>query len=303
MRNDEAFPPVIVIGGPTASGKSALALALAERLHGVIVNADSMQLYAALPILSASPERAMMAVASHRLYGVLPPNETSTAAAWCGLARREIAAALQRGRQPIVVGGTGLYLEALTQGLSDIPPVPEDVRLRARAELATMGNPAFHARLVAADPASAHLAAGDSHRILRAWEVLQATARPLSDWQSERSGAGGFSFRCVAIIPPRDALYRACDARFQHMMGQGALSEVEALILGGGEAWPAMRTLGARPLADHIKGLIDRETAIALAQAATRQYAKRQTTWFRNRFMREAGAQIFETPTQVLTGF
>jgi tRNA dimethylallyltransferase len=164
-----------------------------------------------------------------------------------------------------------------------------------------MGNTAFHARLAGADPASAKLSSGDTHRILRAWEVLQATGAPLSFWQSQRPQDIGWRYQCLAIVPPRDDLYRACNERFRHMVALGALQEVEAIIQAGGSDWPVLRTLGAKPLQEHLQGAIDLETAIDLGQTATRHYAKRQTTWFRNRFLRNGAARIFSTATEILT--
>ncbi|HRQ80056.1 MAG TPA: tRNA (adenosine(37)-N6)-dimethylallyltransferase MiaA, partial [Azospirillaceae bacterium] len=175
--------PVVIIGGPTASGKSALALDLAKLYNGVVVNADSMQLYAELSILTARPSAEDEAQAPHRLYGVLPAAERGTAARWRLMALEEIDRIHAAGRLPVLVGGTGLYLRALMQGLADIPPVPEAVRYASRADYTAMGGEAFRARLVAADPESAKLHAGDVTRLTRAWEVLAATGRPLSDWR------------------------------------------------------------------------------------------------------------------------
>ncbi len=273
---------------------------LAERLDGVVINADSIQLYAALPILSASPQPDLTVRAPHRLYGCLQPERTTTAAEWASWARREIDLAHSANRQPIVVGGTGLYLEALTEGMSDVPPIPEEIRASARADLQNLGNEAFHARLIADDPGSGGLAAGDSHRIVRAWEVLRATGRPLKAWQDTRPADTQRLYRRLAIVPARAALYEACDTRFQRMIEGGALDEVDALVRSGGQAWPVMRTLGASFLADHLAGGIDLTTAIDLGQAATRHYAKRQSTWFRNRYARDARAEIFETPEALL---
>ncbi|MFE0754834.1 tRNA (adenosine(37)-N6)-dimethylallyltransferase MiaA [Inquilinus sp. NPDC058860] len=284
-------PAVIAIGGPTASGKSALALDLAEALDGVVINADSMQVYAELSILTARPDPADLARAPHRLYGVLPAATRCSAAAWCDMALAEIGLAQKAGRRPIVVGGTGLYLRALTEGLSPIPPVPEEIR-RATVELhETLGGEAFHAELMRWDPKMAQrLAPGDSQRLIRAWEVMVATNRSLADWQLE-AGSGpppGMAFDWIVLAPPREALYAACDGRFRAMVAAGALDEVKALLaLELDPELPAMKAVGVPELAAHLRGEIDLETAIARAQQATRNLAKRQTTWFRHQLPTE----------------
>ena len=298
MRNKQ---DVIVIGGPTASGKSQAAAALAVQRGGVIINADSMQLYRALPVLSAAPDADLCARVPHRLYGILPSERLATAAEWSRWAQDEIDAARAAGALPIIVGGTGLYLEALLEGLSEIPPVPEDVRAQGRADIVAVGNDAFRRRLVEADPASAQLNAGDTHRLLRAWEVLQATGRPLSAWQATRVPRDTHDYTCIALLPPRDRLYLACNERFNGMLARGALAEVQALRDTQGERLPVMRTLGARSLMDHLEGRLDLAIAIERAQAATRQYAKRQTTWFGNRFMRRPGTTLVDSPERLLT--
>jgi tRNA dimethylallyltransferase len=284
-------PAVIIVGGPTASGKSALALDLAEALDGVVINADSMQVYAELSILTARPGPADLARVPHRLYGVLPAATRCSAAAWCDMALAEIGLARKAGKRPIVVGGTGLYLRALTEGLSPVPPVPEEIR-RATVELhETLGGDAFHAELMRWDPKMAQrLAPGDSQRMIRAWEVMVATNRSLADWQLE-AGSGpppGMVFDLVVLAPPREALYAACDGRFRAMAAAGALEEARALLaLGLDPELPAMKAVGVPELAAHLHGEIEFETAIARAQRATRNLAKRQTTWFRNQLPAE----------------
>ena len=286
---------VIVIGGPTASGKSALALDLAEALGGVVINADSMQVYAELSILTARPGPADLGRAPHRLYGVLPAATRCSAAAWCDMALAEIGLAQKDGRRPIVVGGTGLYLKALTEGLSPIPPVPEEIR-RATVELhETLGGEAFHAELMRWDPKMAQrLAPGDTQRLIRAWEVMVTTNRSLADWQLE-AGSGpppGMLFEWVVLAPPREALYAACDGRFRAMIAAGALDEAKALLAQDLDPeLPAMKAVGVPELAAHLRGEIDLETAIARAQQATRNLAKRQTTWFRHQ-KPAAGARV-----------
>ncbi|NNG03264.1 MAG: tRNA (adenosine(37)-N6)-dimethylallyltransferase MiaA [Inquilinus sp.] len=284
---------VIVVGGPTASGKSALALGLAEALDGVVINADSMQVYRDLSVLTARPGPADLARATHRLYGVLDGAERCSAARWRGLAEAEIAKAHAAGRLPIVCGGTGLYLRALMEGLAEIPPMPEPVRAEAMALHARLGGAAFHDRLAARDPAmAARLHPGDTQRLIRAWEVLAATGRSLADWQQGTAPgpAAGWRVGTIVLIPPRDALYAACDARFRRMVENGGIEEVRALLdrhLDPG--LPVMKALGVREIGNFLSGEIPLETAIARAQQATRNYAKRQLTWFRNQMAGKSG--------------
>ena len=276
---------VVVIGGPTASGKSGMALDIALARHGTVINADSMQLYAELDVLTARPGAEDLAQAPHRLYGVLPAAERGSAARWRDMALAEIAAAHAAGRLPIVVGGTGLYLRTLMEGLSAVPAVPDEVRKAAHARLQELGGEAFRAELVGRDPASAKLNPGDTTRLTRAWEVLEATGHPLSHWQTQRAEGApeGLLFSVLVIDPPRDALYANCDRRFRVMMGQGALEEVRRLdTLGLDPDLPAMKALGVPELRDHLRGALTLDEAIALAQQSTRRYAKRQVTWFRH---------------------
>ncbi len=278
------------MAGPTASGKSALALELAEAFDGAIINADAMQVYRELEVLTARPDAAASARAPHRLYGVLPGAEPCSAGRWRDLALAEIAEAVAAGRLPIVVGGTGLYLRALARGLAPLPPVPAAQRRAARERHRELGGAAFHAALAARDPATAaRLEPGDSQRLIRAWEVLEATGRPISAWQAEESGAAAlYRFHCIALRPPRDALYAACDRRFLTMVEAGALEEVRALLaLGLDPELPVMKALGVAELAAHLDAALPLETAIARAQQATRRYAKRQMTWLRTQLPRD----------------
>ncbi|TAN71142.1 MAG: tRNA (adenosine(37)-N6)-dimethylallyltransferase MiaA [Magnetospirillum sp.] len=279
------LPPAIVIAGPTASGKSGLALALARAFDGVVINADSMQVYGGLSILTAQPSPQDQAVVPHRLYGTLPPSEVCSAARWRDLAAAEMAAAWEEGRLPIVVGGTGLYLRSLMQGLSPIPEIPGEIRAAVRRQLDALGNAAFHAHLTGRDRVmAARLAVGDSQRMVRALEVLEATGRSLADWQAQPPEGGvAAAWYSLALLPARDRLYAACDARFKAMVAAGALDEVRAVMtLGLAPSLPAMKVLGLRELAAYLAGDIDLTSAIAAAQQATRNYAKRQRTWFRH---------------------
>lgn len=280
------FRPVLVIGGPTASGKSGLALAWAKRAGGVVINADSMQVYADLRVVTARPSEADEAEAPHTLYGVVPASVRMSAARWRELALAEIDRAHGQGRLPIVVGGTGLYLRSLMQGLSDIPDIPANIRHAAMDLQVEIGSPALHARLAAVDPVTAsRLHPTDSQRLIRAWEVIQATGRSISDWQAAppTDVPTHLSFTTLVVEPPRPRLYAQCDQRFLTMLAQGAEEEVAALMAQGLDpALPAMKALGVPEIAAILSGTLDRETAIARAQQLTRNYAKRQLTWFRN---------------------
>ena len=271
----------VVVAGPTASGKSALGLALAQELGGVIINADSQQRYRELPILTARPSEAEMARAPHCLFADLGPDETGSAAEW---AMKAANAVRNVEGVPILVGGTGLYLRALMNGLADVPKVPVEVRKRVQDRMREIGNEAFHAALVARDPGSARLKPGDTQRNIRAAEVLEATGVPLSQWQARAAAAPlRAQYFTVLLAPARVDLHANCDARFLAMMERGAPDEVKALVAAGvASDAPIMRVLGAAPLAAHLAGRLSRDEAISRAQASTRQYAKRQDTWFRN---------------------
>jgi tRNA dimethylallyltransferase len=289
---EKAAGPVIVVAGPTASGKSAAALAVAEAFGGTVINADSMQVYRELPVLTAQPSAADRARAPHVLYGVLPAAERCTAGRWREMALREIAAAQAAGRLPIVTGGTGLYLKALLEGLAPIPDVPAHVRAETASLHERLGAERFHATLAERDPAmAARLAPGDTQRVRRAYEVVAATGRSLASFQAETAPAAG-AFVPLLLMPPRAALNAACDARCRAMIAAGALEEVRGLLAQGlSPELPAMKALGVRELVRHLRGELDFETALALFQQATRQYAKRQYTWFRHQLR---GAQVWD---------
>lgn len=282
---DEDRPPALIVAGPTASGKSALALALAERLGGAVINADSMQVYRDLRILTARPTPEEEARAPHLLYGVRDAAEPASAGWW----RREALAAMDQargeGRLPILCGGTGLWLGALVNGIGALPVIPAEVRAAARALADRIGAPALHARLAAADPETArYLEPGDSQRVIRAWEVLQATGRGLATWWREaREPPAPTHFAMILLKPPRTELRAAIDARFLAMIEQGALEEVRTLAARGLDpALPAMKAHGVPNLAAALAGRIPLAQAVAEGQAMVRQYAKRQDTWFRN---------------------
>ncbi len=282
-------PAPILIAGPTASGKSAVALGLAERLGGTVVNADAMQVYRELRILTARPGAEDERRAPHRLYGHVPGREAYSAARYAADARAAIEAAQAGGRVPIVVGGTGLYFRALTHGLSPIPPVPEAIRARWRSRASEEGAPALHAVLTERDPEMAmRLKPSDPQRIVRALEVLEATGVSLARWQERpgepviRSAEG----RAFVIARERQDVRQRCDARFEAMMAAGALDEVRALLqLGLDPALPVMRALGVAPLAGVIEGGLTLAEASERAKAETRQYVKRQITWLSRHMM------------------
>jgi tRNA dimethylallyltransferase len=276
----EPKPPVALIAGPTASGKSALALALAERSGGVVINADSAQLYRGVPVLSAAPTNEELARGEHRLYGVADGSVPCSAADWATMARREIADVHAQQRLPILVGGTGLYLRTLIDGIAPVPPIDPEVRLRVRGS----GVEQNRAELARHDAqAAAMLNANDSARIARALEVALSTGRTLADWQEQREGGigGEVALRPLILLPPRDWLYRRCDERFAHMVEQGAAAEVKALLARKLEPdLPIMRAIGVAEIAGCLSGETSLANAIAAGQQATRRYAKRQYTWF-----------------------
>lgn len=286
----QGLPRVIVVAGPTATGKTDLALALAEEFGGVVINADSQQRYRDFPILTAQPAPADRARVAHRLFGDLAADDVGNAVAWAEKAAAEIHAAHDKKMVPIVVGGTGLYLRVLMQGVADVPPIPDDVREAGRTLLADMGNEAFHRLLAERDPVSAaRIPVGNTQRLARAWEVVEATGTPLPVWQeAPAQPAVKAAFFPILIMPPREDIVAACAARFAGMLEAGALGEVEAALAKGiSETAPAMNALGARELADYLAGRLDRDGAVRWAEIATRQYAKRQATWFRNQFSAE----------------
>lgn len=273
-----------LIAGPTASGKSALALTLAEAVGGEIVNADSMQLYAGLRVLTAGPSPEERKRAPHHLFGTADPADGWSVGRWQRAASEIIGDIRARSRDAVVVGGTGLYFRALTHGLAEIPAVAADVRRAAGVEFEALGEEAFRARLAKADPAAAaRIAPGDRQRLARAWEVYVATGTSLTDHQARAEGAlPAGSWRAVALDPPRAALYARCDTRLVGMVEHGALDEVRALMARNLDAdLPAMKAVGVRELAAHLRGDATLEAALAAAQQETRRYAKRQTTWMR----------------------
>jgi len=277
-------PKIILIAGPTASGKSALALMVAEKLGGVIVNADSMQVYRDLRLITARPTPEEEARAPHRLYGHVDAAENFSVGRWCTEAA-DVLAATQR-EAAIVVGGTGLYFNALTRGLAAVPPIPAQIRNAVRARLASDGPEALHAELTRRDPAAAaRLMPGDRSRVTRALEVVLATGRSIVQWHEANMPASVDAARAAKLflMPDRDALLRRIDARFDAMMAAGALDEVRALAARHLDpSLPAMKAHGVPWLIRHLNGEIALAEAVAAGKRDTRRYTRRQATWFRN---------------------
>jgi tRNA dimethylallyltransferase len=283
-------PLALLIAGPTASGKSALALALAERLGGTVINADSMQIYRELRVLTARPSPEDEARVPHALYGVRPAALPGDAAWWRAESLGAMAEARSAGRLPILCGGTGLYFSALLQGLADIPAIDPAIRAQARATLAEIGPAALHARLAEEDPETAvRLTPNDGQRIARAYEVLLATGRGLAAWQASPALAPpDWRFCAIQLDPPREELQAAIALRFSKMVAAGALAEVETLVGQALDpALPAMRALGVPELAAHLRGELPIAEAVQRAVSNSNRYVKRQSTWFRHHSLAE----------------
>jgi tRNA dimethylallyltransferase len=279
-------PKTILIAGPTASGKSALALELAESLGGTIVNADSMQVYRDLRIITARPTPAEETRVPHRLYGHVDAAENYSVGRWCTDAAGVLAEAQRDHRTVVIAGGTGLYFKTLTRGIAAVPPIPADIRERVRDRLAREGAAVLHAELAERDPASAaRLRPNDRSRVSRALEVMLATGRSLTDWHDTNKPPvlDLATAAKVFLMPERDALYRRIDARFDTMMTNGALDEVRALAVRKLDPnLPAMKAHGVPWLIRHLSGEIALDEAVEEAKRDTRRYTKRQATWFRN---------------------
>ena len=276
----------LLIAGPTASGKSALAIHLAKKFNGVVINADSMQVYQPLRVLTARPSVEEEAEVAHELFGHVGADQPYSVAHWLVDVTAVIGRVLAQGQLPIVTGGTGMYFRVLSEGLSDIPAVPDVVRARIRALEAEIGVAALHARLLACDPETAlSLNPTDPQRVIRAMEVFEATGRSIRSFQGPRHGAVIDSARALAVFlaPDREVLRSRIDQRFDQMLRQGALEEVEALArLGLDPALPVMRAHGVPGLIGALRGDMPMDQAIDKGKADTRRYAKRQHTWFRH---------------------
>jgi len=290
---------IIIITGATASGKSAIALSLAQKTGGVIINADSQQMYAELPVLSARPTKEDEALTPHKLYGCLNADEPCSAGKWLKLAQMEIDWALSMGTSPIIVGGTGLYIKALMEGIAEIPAIDPGVRAQATSDYEHMGKEAFCARLREIDPGFfERLKVYDPQRLIRAYEVWLGTGKTLTWWQ-EREVTPPYAadkIKLYHVDMPRETLYARCDARFDLMVAGGALSEAKYLMIQNiPEDAPILKTLGYRELAAYLRREITLPEAREKAQQATRNYAKRQLTWIRNQFPGAQPVSALET--------
>ena len=294
---------IYVIGGPTASGKSAHALELAAAHDGVIINADSMQIYDGLPTLTAQPLAEDKMQAPHLLYGALHPNEACSAGNWREMVEPVIEDVLSDGKTPIICGGSGLYIQALIQGLSPIADIPDEIRSKASALQKELGNPAFYEALKERDPImAARLHPDHTARLVRAWEVLEATGKSLSEWQAMPRVAPpeNWQFEVNLVMPPRDMLYERCNQRFIWMLDNGALDELEEFNKAkqnGDISDKALlnNALGVKPLTAYLQGTKTKEEAIERGQADTRHYAKRQVTWFRHQIKENKNVAKIQT--------
>lgn len=286
MEDPDKNNDAILITGPTASGKSALALQFARRHYGVVINADSMQVYDTLRVVTARPGEAEMGGVPHELYGHVPAGQTYSTGDWLREAGAQLERLKHEKRLPVFVGGTGLYFKALTGGLSEMPAIPAGLRSEIRDRLEAEGAEALHGELADLDPAIAQrLNPGDGQRIVRALEVFRATGRSIAEFQKQSGPmlVDPERARKLVVLPDRAVLHDRINRRFQQMMDEGAIEEVEALLsLGLKPEMPAMKAIGVAQIADMLAGRITRQEAIERASAATRQYAKRQMTWFRN---------------------
>ena len=275
----------VIICGPTGAGKSSLALNLAKKFEGVIINADSVQIYREIKILSGRPTSDDYRQAPHRLYGIMSIFKPCTLGIWRKMALETIKECELSGRLPIICGGTGLYIKFLLNELSAIPEISPSIKLEAREKLKELGNENFRELLSKNDPASAsRIKSGDTNRLLRAWEVFTATTKPLSYWHKKSRKAGSqHKFFKVCLMPERKALYSICDQRFLEFVEQGAVEEARAFdFITASPELPASKTLGLLELIKYTKGELELSDAVEQAQRATRRYAKRQLTWFRH---------------------
>ncbi len=295
--NSRADVSAILIAGPTASGKSAIALDLAETVDGMVINVDAMQVYRELRVLTARPSLSDEQRAPHRLYGVLGAEVACSAGQWLEFAKAALDEARRTHKMPIFVGGTGLYFKALTDGIAPVPPIPTYVREQARSLYDELGAADFWRELEKLDPeGAAGVPPTDRQRLIRAFEVVTATGTPLGDWHQLPTSPTllGRALRYV-LCPDRASLYARTDARFDHMLENGAVDEVRALLGRGlSSELPAMKALGVRELADFLAGDVNLETAASQAKMATRRYAKRQITWFKNQMIAWEGINAQE---------
>ena len=283
---------ILIISGPTASGKSKLAIELAKKYNGVVINADSMQIYKGLPILSAQPSQDDLKEAEHKLYSVLEPTEKCSAGIWVKLVQKEIEDARQNGKTPIVVGGTGMYLKSLIEGLSPIPEVSESVRTEVVNTREEIGNGRFFDLVKKVDPVTAkRVGVTDKQRLMRAYEVYLETGKSLSDWREvpNKKLYSRNEFFHINVLPPREKLYERCDVRFEKMVDDGGvIEEVKEFTANYPECFEkncsVLKTLGLAEIIDYINGKVSKSEMIEIASQKTRNYAKRQLTWLRHQF-------------------
>ncbi len=288
MRFESNQSKAILIAGPTASGKSALAIKLAKKYDGIVINTDSMQVYSVLHQLTARPDEDEMDGVDHHLFGHIHPSQTYSVAGWLNEVRCFLGNITTRNKTPIFVGGTGLYFKAMLEGLSEVPLIDPDLRRKLR-DASLVDLEALFRELQLLDPVgAAKLEAGDSQRIVRALEVVKSTGKSLTHWQNQKPGPSILrAEHCKKIVlsPPRPLLHERIAHRFGNMVDNGAVEEVKTLLeLGFDREMPAMRAIGVSQLQDYVEGKTSLDEAIELSVIATRQYAKRQSTWFRHQF-------------------
>lgn len=300
---------VILVAGPTASGKSGLAMHIAEAVDGVVINGDSMQVYDELRIVTARPDAEDEARVPHRLYGCMSARQACSVGDWLDMVAPVIEGTWRAGQVPIVTGGTGMYLKSLVEGIATIPSVPEAIRSSVQAYYDEIGGEAFRNQLATVDPAAAgRLRPADRQRLTRALEVHRASGRALSEWLADGNAPvlGDTRFVTVVLEPPREDLYERIDRRFEQMVNQGALEEVRAfLALGLDPSLPASKAVGVRELGGFLSGDWSQEQAVSMAQQASRNYAKRQMTWFRNQIRKDfsLNAQYSERENEKIFSF
>lgn len=290
-----SFEPVIVLGGPTASGKSKLGVLVAQEFDGEIINADSMQMYGDLKIVTGHPSRADKADIPHHLYGILGLQERTSAGSWCNTALAAINACHRARKIPVLVGGTGLYLRSLMSGMHRMPFVPKRVRSALNQRLEREGVSALYAELRTVDPRQAmRLGPTDSQRIVRALEIFQHTGKCMSAWQSGEMEptSPNLAFFTSILLPDRDELFRAINMRFDRMLEAGAVEEVEHLLASKpDEDYPPLKAVGVPPIRAFLASYIDRDSMVELAKRDTRRYAKRQYTWFQKQIIPDITVQ------------
>ncbi len=294
-----------MIGGPTASGKSAQALRLADAHDGVIINADSLQIYDGLPILTAQPPAEDLTQAPHKLYGHFHPNAPCSAGNWCEIVKPLIEDVLSQNKAPVIVGGSGLYINSLLYGLSPMPDVPSNVREATNKLHAKLGNAGFYEALEKRDPImAARFHPDHTARLIRAYEVIEATGKSLAQWQElpRLAPPESWQFDVTLVMPERATLYERCNMRFEWMLDNNVLEEIKAFnaLKKSGEILdtvPINNALGLKPLTAYINGDISKEEAVTLGQAETRRYAKRQTTWFNHQIKENKNVANISTIT------